>query len=269
MIKKIKELLTFEVGIVEHCNLNCRGCSHFSPIASPYYMDLDVFKKDIKRLSELFNGTAEWIHIMGGEPLLHPLCSDFLIETRRFFPHARIDLITNAILLLQQPVRFWEICYQQQIVVKPTRYPISLDFDKIIQTAQLYNVSFRFYNHEDEGSDKKLSKYILDPSGHQNQQYSFDHCAQANACITLREGKMYTCPTIPYSLHFSRYFNIDLPISEEDYTDIYKVSSGEELLCRMATAPPFCRFCDHDSSVHGMPWGVSKRVSDEWLITSR
>ena len=33
----------FEVGIVEHCNLNCRGSSHFSPIAEPYYMDPDVF----------------------------------------------------------------------------------------------------------------------------------------------------------------------------------------------------------------------------------
>ena len=29
----------FEVQVAEHCNLNCAGCTHFSSIAKPGYLD--------------------------------------------------------------------------------------------------------------------------------------------------------------------------------------------------------------------------------------
>ena len=29
-----------ETHIVDHCNLKCKGCSHFSGLAQPYFKDL-------------------------------------------------------------------------------------------------------------------------------------------------------------------------------------------------------------------------------------
>ena len=269
MMQDIEEQFAFEVGITEHCNLNCRGCSHFSPIAEPYYMDLFVFSKDMERLSFLFNGTIKWIHIMGGEPLLHPDCESFLEIARFYFPNGRIDLITNGLLLLSQPESFWNVCLKNKIVIKPTKYPIRLDYDKIREKAQFYGVSYRIYNYEDENSEKRFTKYVLDPSGSQNAQRSFSSCSQANKYITLREGKLYTCPTIPYSRHFSRAFDYNLSISTNDYVDIFCARSKEEIKANLASAPSFCRFCDHQHDAPGQSWKLSRKDREEWLCVSQ
>ena len=42
-----------EHHIVDHCNLNCVGCSHFSPISNPWFEDIEDFKRDFERLAEL------------------------------------------------------------------------------------------------------------------------------------------------------------------------------------------------------------------------
>ena len=159
--------MTFEVCITEHCNLNCVGCSHFAPLAEPYFMDLEVFRNDMARLSALLGDRVEWIHIMGGEPLLHPQCADFLAVSREYFPTTRIDLITNALLLPYQTDEFWKTCRDRRISLKPTRYPVTVDLRKVKETAEGWGVAFRIFNHEDDGGEKKMIKYVLDPVGRQ------------------------------------------------------------------------------------------------------
>ena len=45
-----------EIQIVNHCNLNCSGCNHFSPLADPYYMSLEEFEDNLKLVkAKLFN----------------------------------------------------------------------------------------------------------------------------------------------------------------------------------------------------------------------
>ena len=61
-----------EINIVSHCNLNCRSCSHFSPVAGKEYLPIELAELDFARLAELSGGDVQCIHIMGGEPLLHP-----------------------------------------------------------------------------------------------------------------------------------------------------------------------------------------------------
>ena len=43
----------FETHITEACNLNCRGCSHFSVLAKPKHKDLGEFEKEMKRMAEI------------------------------------------------------------------------------------------------------------------------------------------------------------------------------------------------------------------------
>ena len=42
-LKKIQAINTFgfwlEVHLAEHCNLNCKGCSHFSPLAEKEFIE--------------------------------------------------------------------------------------------------------------------------------------------------------------------------------------------------------------------------------------
>jgi len=61
-----RAMLKFEVHITEHCNLNCRGCFHCSPLAGPEFLDINEWKRDCKRLSELFCKEMDNIILLGG-----------------------------------------------------------------------------------------------------------------------------------------------------------------------------------------------------------
>jgi sulfatase maturation enzyme AslB (radical SAM superfamily) len=82
----VKKLLSFEVNVADHCNLNCRGCEHFSPLAKESYINIDSYTRDCARLSELTGGRIDTIHLMGGEPLLYPRLLEIFSITRQAFP---------------------------------------------------------------------------------------------------------------------------------------------------------------------------------------
>ncbi|MDR1148173.1 MAG: 4Fe-4S cluster-binding domain-containing protein [Spirochaetaceae bacterium] len=82
--KKLK-LLKFGVGLADHCNLNCAGCGNYSPLAKERFYDIETFRNDCKRLSELTGGNIASIGFAGGEPLLHPKITDFFDIARSFF----------------------------------------------------------------------------------------------------------------------------------------------------------------------------------------
>lgn len=58
--------LSFSVHLCEHCNLNCAGCSNFSPLAKEEYTDINIYKSDMERLAYLSKGEAYRIQLSGG-----------------------------------------------------------------------------------------------------------------------------------------------------------------------------------------------------------
>ena len=60
------ESIHIEVNINKDCNLNCRGCDHFAPVAEADTLELDVFEQDMKRLSEVMAGHIHRIILLGG-----------------------------------------------------------------------------------------------------------------------------------------------------------------------------------------------------------
>ncbi len=60
-VKRLKRrnIIRFEFCITEHCNITCKGCSHFSPLSEKYSMPFEVYERDIKRMAELSCGQAE------------------------------------------------------------------------------------------------------------------------------------------------------------------------------------------------------------------
>ena len=39
-----------EYHLVEHCNLSCQRCGHFSPLAKPGFSDPEAFARDLRQL---------------------------------------------------------------------------------------------------------------------------------------------------------------------------------------------------------------------------
>lgn len=258
-----KTELSFEVALAEHCDLNCAGCDHFSPLAEPELADYGETARDFARLSSLFHGHAKKIHLLGGEPLLHPDLVKFLKMARESFPDAVIDITTNGVRLLTQPEEFWLACKENNILIQLTKYPISLNFDEMEKRAADYGVEYRYYG----GSGtvvKTTSLYKLDVKGQQDSSRNYLICHRANNCVYLKHGRLYTCTIAPTARHFNKYFGEDLKELPEDSIDIYQADSAQEIMEFLAKPIPFCRYCMVDKTRWYQPWHQSEKIIDEW-----
>lgn len=256
-----KNILDYEVQLVEHCNLNCKGCSHFSPLCKEEFLDVKEYEKDCQRLSYLFNSEANFIRLMGGEPLLHPKIEMFLYITRKNFPNAVIDLDTNGILALSMKKEFWKAMNENNINLTITKYPIKINYEKIKKKCEEENVLFRFF---DEQPVRYFTHLPLDLEGRGRIENNFLRCYLANCCHTLKHGKMYTCSTIPHIDHFNEYYNCNLCVSKNDSIDIYKANNADEIFEFLAKPVPFCRYCKVEDRKYGFNWKVSQKDIKEW-----
>lgn len=260
------DTLRFEVNITKHCNLNCKGCDHFAPLGvASDCMDFAEFRRDMERVAMLFGEKANEIHILGGEPLLHPEAISFLRTAREFFPQAKICLDTNGTLLPKMGAAFWGGCRELRVVIEPTVYPVPIDYEELERMAYRYGVEYHYLQTNKPGGHHTLWKCPLDLAGSQSPQESFLHCTNANRCITLERGRLYTCSIASNMYLFNRFFQKDyIAFSEQDGIDIYKAQSAEEIFAYLARPMPVCRYCDTRNRTFDHPWEVSKREITEW-----
>ena len=260
-----RTIIKFSVPLVEHCNLRCCGCDHFAPLAEQEFADIVVFENDFARLSELLNGEAVKIGLLGGEPLLHPQAKDFFYIARKYFPKTRIRVVSNGVLLLKQNEDFWKSCKENNIVFEITKYPINLNFDKMKEVAKSCGVTFEF--RDETGELQKTSYHIpLDLAGRQDARKNFMKCFHSNVTIFLKKGRLYTCTVAANIGHFNKYFNMDLQVSAADSIDIYKAQSAQEIFAFLSKQIPFCRYCYVDKRSFGIPWKRSHKDIKEWTV---
>jgi len=250
----------FDIHLVEHCNLNCKGCDHFSPLAQPEYSDPSKVDKDFRRLSNLLN--VERFSLMGGEPLLHPFVDDFMQIARKNFPKSIIQLVTYGILLPRMIGSFWMRCKQFDIEIVCTKYPINLDFEKIEFIAKSKGVKFNYFG--DTGTNiRKSNKIPLNLKGEEKNTYPI--CYHAVTCCSLSKGRIYPCTVAPNARHFNNYFNEKLELSEKDSINIYEAKTGQEIIDFIKKPIPFCRYCDIKNRSFNHGWEKSKREKLEWV----
>jgi len=85
VLRRNPRLQRLVVHLTDHCNLNCKGCTHFSNIAKPAFADVEQFECEFKQLATIFSEITE-IYLLGGEPLLHPRLTEFLRSRAQPFP---------------------------------------------------------------------------------------------------------------------------------------------------------------------------------------
>jgi MoaA/NifB/PqqE/SkfB family radical SAM enzyme len=255
-----KQLVDIEFQLVEHCNLNCAGCDHFSSIAAEEYADLHSVEKDMERLSLLTHGNVRKITLIGGEPLLHKDVTAFFPIVRRNFPKSNIFLFTNGILLPKQPDTFWEACRDNNIVLFVTRYPIKIDVETIESKCKQYGLEFL---RPPGIRDEEMYRCVLSLEGKGNVKKNWKYCIH-NYWAFLRNGRIYPCPFYANIQHFNQYFNKTIPITENDTIDIHKAKNLREILRFLAKPIPGCKYCDIGAYTYGHKWGISKKDIGEW-----
>ena len=255
--------LDFEINIVDHCNLNCKCCNHFSPIATPFFLKLEDFEKDMARIAVLTEGNIGRIWLIGGEPLLHPDIVAFLYSARKFFPDTHITLDTNGTLLLKQKEEFWQALRATGIELTLTKYPIDVDYALIDEKMKKEGVKY-FYT---------LSSMVLKTTyhlplvedGELDGTENYIRCWHANECITVREGRIYTCPIAAHAHYFNEYFDKNLYVGDRNSISLYEVENEKEILDFLKKPIPFCRYCNIAGYTYDLEWGISKRKISEWI----
>jgi len=237
------------------CNLNCAGCATFSPLVKEDdFKSLEKIETDFKKFYMLTKDNVQDLTIMGGEPLMHPQINDIIVYFSELFPETKLRMITNGILIPKMNDEFFELIKDRIKGIIVTEYPIALDYSNI----------FKILDEKQINYDKWGPKYEF---GHQylhEQPEDYKDCWYRDLYI-LNDNKIYACTEIAFFKIFNKSFkNHNLKISEEDYIDLDKIDSYEELVQAKKKIPPFCSHCDgHDKKL--TDWRISKRDRNEWL----
>jgi MoaA/NifB/PqqE/SkfB family radical SAM enzyme len=226
------------------------------------FLDINIFKRDCLRISELGKEKIKEIRLLGGEPLLHPQLCDVIDIIGTLFNKNVVTIVTNGILLLEQKNIFWNICSKYNAKICITKYPVKINFKAIEKMARKYSVNLVYYGNTDV-QIKTMHCIPLDLSGMQKK--SFDLCFNANNCPQLRDGKIFPCATAAYFEYFNDFFCKNIQTSTEDYIDIYKTKTIDEILAFLCHPVPFCRYCKTQKTIRGIKWGISEKEISEWV----
>lgn len=261
-MKEIRNLLRFNVDIVNHCNLNCVGCGHFSPLADEKFIDVETFRRDCERLSYLTDGVIERMELMGGEPLLHPEIISLMQIARDNFM-GEINICTNGILVDKMPITFYQACSKLDISVAITIYPISLGWQRIEMLSATYG--FKIKRIGTKNHDRRIwYKNHRDLTGGQDCNANFASCRWGNNCIILENGRLATCVMPFKTKHYNKFYKTEtFQIEEGDSIDIYQAKDIAEIMRFLAKPISACRYClpDQDEEID---WKISNKDIKEW-----
>lgn len=259
---KTNYLPHLEIQVVEHCNLNCASCTHFSPLAEPSFINKEAFFLQLKKVEPLFRGNCKSLKIMGGEPLLHPEINVLLGLARQAMPNTKLTLQTNGILLSTITDDFWIACHDNNVLVRVTRYPVKLNTEIINSKALKWNVDLKY--HPSDGTIKSFNLYPLNLTGDGIPKENYSNCKMKQRYVLIKDGRLYSCPIAGNAEHFSRAFNKKLICGDKDSIAIDAIHSFEEYVDFATKEIEFCRFCMPTQYRRDVGWRYSKKKISEW-----
>jgi hypothetical protein len=120
----------FEIDIVLGCNLRCSHCSHLSP-----------YRKVFVPTEKLVHWFETWskkihprkIHLLGGEPFLHTDLATVLLESRRIWKDATLEIVSNGLIISHASQDVFNAIKNAQIrVVVSDHSSVDLPYEKLV-----------------------------------------------------------------------------------------------------------------------------------------
>lgn len=254
--KKIR-MKKLETNVVDYCNLNCKGCSHFSNLfPQGAAVGYESFEKDIIHLSQnVFIGHFD---LLGGEAFLSNQLADYIVCLRQHMPKTMITVVSNGTLIPRQSSGLLSCIRENQVLVSITEYPPTSKLRKeITGTLEENGVMYEFRNVAETFGKN------IDLTG-RNDPYKAQTQCRESRCHFLRNGKIYKCPFSALGGHFFDKYKI--PLHFEEGVDIYdeKCDLGQALKNLDMEPIDLCRYCGKEER---FVWGVSNKPErGEWII---
>lgn len=270
------DLSYYETHIADHCNLNCRGCTHYSNLAAPRFADLDGYRKDLDALRKLYWNVTN-IRLMGGEPLLNPELPEFIKATRLAFPAANIGVVTNGLLIEKQPAALFQTMKTCRCAFHVSAYPpIYAKREELAAFLAGQGVLWAF-------SGDTIPIRTFHKNGVLDEQYCGDpvksfrrkKCGKTILCNFLRDGWLYPCGSFPFDEIFESCYNVKFhSLSEEERQGLRINIRATDLdgweINRILDGPhEACRYCDPEKERVLFPWAVRGKKDvpmEDWLL---
>lgn len=256
--KKI-HMIRLETNVVDFCNLNCKGCSHFSNLfGKGDAIGYESFEKDISFLSEkVFIGHFD---LLGGEAFLAENLDKYIECLRKYMPKTSIAIVSNGVLIPRQNDNLLTCIRENNVLVSITEYPPTSKMkEKIISTLENAGIMYEFRRKaEDFGKN-------IDLNG-KNDPYRAQSECRESGCHFLRAGRIYKCPFSALGNHFFEQY--DIPLHFEEGIEIYNEGIDLDKALKELEAEPveLCRYCGKEERFQ---WEVSNHPKAvEWLIDS-
>lgn len=248
-----------EMHLMNSCNLKCKGCSHFSNIATDEDIeDLSSFEKNMERLSKV-QPVIYKIRLLGGEPFLNPQIADYCALVRKFFPYTDIHIVTNGLLLKRIDSAILETIAKQKIVIDISVYPpTERILSEVIKKLREYGLKYE--------TSPKITEFRkrMDLRGIADQQKAYDTCV-SKQCHFYHNGYLSACPA-PYVIkHYCKRFGIDIDVSDQDRLSIWQQDLTSEMIVKkMNSAMDICRLCREPEVFQ---WKAGKTaMPEDWLV---
>lgn len=246
-----------ETNIMDSCNLNCRGCSHFSNLfESNASVDFKTFCEDLKKLAE-----HTWINLLcllGGEPLLNEKLTDYIEFARKTLPLAEIEIVSNGLLIPKQSQEFFDCCRKNDIIISISGYrPTLLMKDKIVSILEEKEVDYVF--RQDVSSFGKN----IDLQGKAEPESAFKRCREKD-CHFFRNGKLYKCPFEALGNKLFNHYDIDIQL--EGGADINDANlNWIELVTKLnEKSISACCYCGEEER---MEWKIANTPKlEDWIV---
>ncbi|GAA0366789.1 radical SAM protein [Streptomyces blastmyceticus] len=179
-----------EINVAYHCNLGCASCSHLSPAFRRSLAEPETIARDLALLARSFR--AQFVKVLGGEPLLHPRLVEILHSIRAAGIAPRVLVCTNGLLLPRMGEDFWAAVDEVEISVYPGRELPEEARARILGHAEDHGVTltvnhyshFRYSYSEHGTDDEQLIRRI----------HATCQIAHVWRCHTVYEGHFFTCP---------------------------------------------------------------------------
>ncbi|MDE7131955.1 MAG: 4Fe-4S cluster-binding domain-containing protein [Lachnospiraceae bacterium] len=254
-------LISLETNIVDDCNLNCRGCSHFSNLFERGTgVPFETYCRDLKHIAE--HVYIQRFDMLGGEAILHPKIIEYIEYTRKMLPYSDIQIISNGLLIPKQTEAFFQCCAKNDITISISGYKPTLQIkDRIQNILKRYHIVYIFRESVNEFGKN------IDLTGMVEQSEAVKKCRESR-CTFLRDGKIYKCAFEALGNYFFSYFNLDIRL--HGGIDIWDENLDWSLLaeCLARTYEPVdaCRYCGNEEKI---AWEVTNSPALEDWITNQ
>lgn len=245
-----------EYHVTDHCNLNCKYCTHYAPLVTePVFTDFEAFKKDLTQLKKYIKDIGI-IRILGGEPLLNPELPSFIEFTRQTYPGSIIWVVTNGMLLDRISTGLVDCMNKNTAFFHISYYPPFKDRRKDVE-------KFLVESKVPYVITDMIERFNKTQSLSQNEDPDFFyHCFQST-CTCLHEGKVAPCYAPFTTKYFNAAFDTDLPTDEG--IDLYDEELTTQMLnMRLLIPLERCAYCIAGKAY---TWEVLGRNStlEDWI----